>query len=1026
MKLNKLCFIPLILFFSFSTAAQIIQNSKLKFDALTIQDGLSQGMVNDILRDRFGFMWFATKDGLNCYDGYQFTVFKHDVNDYTSLADNFVKVLFEDAEGRLWIGTSSRGLDLFNRESETFTHFTFNPSDSNTIGCNVVSDIVQDKNGAIWVATLDGLNKISFENKTGNGYSLNVKKYFSRSITLHADGEGFIWCSTINNGTVRIAPEAKGKDVISAINMQDYSWQPDEDTVNEKIVRVFVEDTVHHKLYLIMKYVITCVDLKSMQPEIISKGKVRSALYNKQTFIDTNQVIWYTENGWLLQFNTKKGIFTHVHSAEQEMDFAIENSCCTYKDRNGIVWIGTRGYGILKYHERITRFNKTDENSIGFMSVTPDDKVIITKNKMTLAVFDPVTKTFPIQVPDSQFISLNRKDELGITTSARCDKNGIYWLSKNRLTRFNNQDQTLKQFLPNEYFDFPVYLEDDSIVWIGSTYGFNRFDQQTETFTCFPYPVPTAIIPYDFLEAVYKDEQGIFWLGTISGLLRFDPLLKSWKQFKNIPRDSTSLSFDVVFSLCPDPIEPAKFLWVGTNGGGLNRLNKSSGTFERFTQKDGLPNDVIYGILSDSENNLWLSSNKGLSRFNFETKQIRNFEMKDGLQGNEFNRYAFCKTRSGLLFFGGVNGFNYFNPKDIQNNNYNPLVQITGFSISNKKLTIQENKDILKKPVYLTEKSTLSYVDNMITIEFSVMDFIAPEKNLYQYKLEGFDDNWIQSGNIHTATYTNLDPGVYTFLVKGCNVDGVWSKNTAKLILEILPPWYMTWWFRLLITAILLLTAFFIFKLRVSRALDIVKVRNRIARDLHDEVGSNLSSISIYNDVALNKSKGTDIENLLIKIADHTQNSMEAMNDIVWMISAKNDRFENIATRMREHAISLFEDKNYNLHLIFDDKLNNLKLGMEERKNFYLIYKEALNNIIKYAECKNVWVEMKMLNSVIFLRIKDDGKGFNNQDVKIRENNSGGGNGLINMQKRANMLKGELTIKSDFESGTVLVLMFEP
>ncbi len=1011
--------------FSVATQAQVVQNRLLKFDALTIDNGLSQGMVNDMQRDKYGFMWFATKDGLNCYDGYQFTVFKHDIDDSTSIADNFIKVLFEDAEGRLWIGTSSRGLELFNRETETFTHFPSNPDDKNTLSNNVVTDIVQDKNGALWIATLDGLNKLSFDTQNPQKLVAHIQRYFSDAITICADNTGFLWSSTINNGTVRIAPDVNGKDVFTNLDMNEYSWQPTTDTLNEKIVRVFVVDTLHNKLYLIMKYAITCVDLKTLKPDIISKGRIRSALFNKQVVMDTNQIIWYSENGWLLQFDTQKKIFTHVSAIDNAMNFALDNACCVYKDINGIIWIGTRGYGILKYHERIERFNKTDDKSIGFMATTPDDKVIITKSKMMLTVFDPVAKKYTIEVPDSLFNYLNKDNDFGITNSALCDKNGIYWLSKNRLTRFNPIANVVQQYLPDEHFDFPVYLEDDSIVWIGTTYGFNRFNQQTETFTNFPYPVPTAIIPYDFLEAVYKDESGIFWLGTISGLFRFDPINRSWKQYKNDPKNNASLSFDVIFSICADPINPSRFLWIGTNGGGVNRFDKTTGTFIRFTQKDGLPNDVVYGVLSDNKNNIWMSTNKGLSRFNFQTKQFRNFELKDGLQGNEFNRYAFCKTRSGLLFFGGVNGFNYFNPEAIIDNNYDPLVQITSLSISNKKLYIRQNQNILSKPIYMTNNNTLSYSDNMLTIEFSVMDFIAPEKNIYQYKLDGFDKEWIQSGTIHAATYTNLDPGTYTFLVKGCNIDGVWSTNTAKLILKILPPWYMTWWFRLSLIVAILGSFYLMFRFRVNRALEIVKVRNRIARDLHDEVGSNLSSIRIYNEVALTKSQGTDVEPLLAKIADYAQSSMEAMNDIVWMISASNDKFENIISRMSELAIGLFENKNCQLHLSFEDKLNDIKLGMDERKNFYLIYKEALNNIAKYADCHNVWIEMKMLNAVVFLRIKDDGKGFDYHEAKNKEVNVNGGNGLINMHNRAAILKGELTIKSNEGAGTVLVLMFE-
>src|SRR6185436_3758229 len=284
--------------------------------------------------------------------------------------------------------------------------------------------------------------------------------------------------------------------------------------------------------------------------------------------------------------------------------------------------------------------------------------------------------------------------------------------------------------------------------------------------------------------------------------------------------------------------------------------------------------------------------------------------------------------------------------------------------------------------------------------------------------LEGFDKEWNYAGNKHNATYTNLDPGKYTFRVKGSNDDGVWNEKATAVILTILPPWYMTWWFRTLAAAAIAGSVYLIYRYRLRQALNLQMVRNRIAQDLHDEVGSNLSSISIFTDMATSKSvKNEDVKSLLNKINDYTRTSMEAMSDIVWMINSGNDRFENIIIHMRELAAELFEAKNYLLHLNFDKQLNSLKLGMDERKNFYLIYKEALNNIVKYADGKNVWIEMDMNHSSVHLKIKDDGIGFDMHKATH-------GNGLINMQKRTEVLKGDLKIYSSPGNGTTLTLKF--
>ncbi len=276
----------------------------------------------------------------------------------------------------------------------------------------------------------------------------------------------------------------------------------------------------------------------------------------------------------------------------------------------------------------------------------------------------------------------------------------------------------------------------------------------------------------------------------------------------------------------------------------------------------------------------------------------------------------------------------------------------------------------------------------------------------------------MNSGNIHSATYTNLDPGTYTFRVKGSNKDGVWNHAGASIVLTILPPWYMTWWFR---TAMILLVIFGVYSLyryRLRQALKLQDIRNGIADDLHDEVGSNLSNIYIFSNVAQRKEKANEAtEPLLQKITDYTKQSMEAINDIVWMINTRNDRFENIMTKMRTLAAEFSETFDCKLFIDLDEDLNHIKLDIEKRKNFYLIYKEAINNLAKYASCKTVWINMKLDHKKVNLLIRDDGKGF---DMTNKKN----GNGMLNMKKRAQFLKGDLTVESAVGKGTTLQLSF--
>lgn len=994
----------------------------LSFDLLTINDGLSQGMVNSMVQDHFGFMWFGTKDGLNRYDGYHFVIYRHNPTDSNSLSDNFIQQVFEDSNGRLWIGTSDHGVDLFNRETGMFTHFRHNEKNQNTLSDDRIECITEDRDGAIWISTQNGLNKLTTTAGTGkkNAFiSVNITRYFSGYSRIFAASDGTLWGSSIGNISFRIHPSSVDHDQVDTLDVKKYFSFPLEDRGYEKFIGAMVEDTFHKRLYLVSEYSIAAVDTKTGEAEIISTQRNHWGQFGRTLCMDDNEVIWLSERDWLEQFDVRNKKWSRIFPEDHNLAIMLDNTSIAYRDQSGIIWIGTKGYGLLKYNPRSEKFHQTDHESIGWMSATNDGRIFITKAGKLINIFDPSTASYSLSISDSSWFPNIPPTEVGITSSGIQDRNGLFWLSKNCLASFDESRKTYIAYRPTDHFNFPVFVDRDNKIWTGTAEVLSRYDPFEKKFTDFKYPVIPLRVPYDFLQCMWQDASGIFWLGTVSGLLRFDEQKQSWKQFKNIPGDTASLSFDVIFSICPDPADPGKYLWIGTNGGGLNRFDMETGKVRRFGQADGLPNDVVYGILSDDDHHLWMSTNKGISSFDPVMKVFRNFEEKDGLQGNEFNRYAFCKTKDGTLFFGGLNGFNYFKPKDLTDNSFIPPVEITDFKLRNQSVSTTNKNSPLQKPSYLVDKIVLPYSDNMISFEFAAMDFTSPEKNRYRYRLEGFDPDWVQSGYTHAATYTNLDPGTYTFSVLGSNSDGVWNEAGKSIQLVVLPPWYMTWWFRLAVVIAVITFIYTFYRYRLNQTLKLQLVRNRIAQDLHDEIGSNLSNISIFSTVGNSKLEDPEeMRSLFLLIKEYTQTSMEAMSDIVWMINSRNDRFENIIIRMRTLAAEVFEAKNCELQLDFDERLNELTLGMEERKNFYLIFKEAINNIAKYAACNLVRIEMKMNPAAVELIIQDNGKGFDTNTMKH-------GNGLINMRKRAEVLHGSLQIQSSPGNGTMLNLQFK-
>ncbi|MBK7370885.1 MAG: hypothetical protein IPJ09_05510 [Saprospiraceae bacterium] len=673
---------------------------------------------------------------------------------------------------------------------------------------------------------------------------------------------------------------------------------PIKTNLNSEQIKIYqiLEDTLTNNLYFICtRGIIRLRDGKA------SECILRHPIDRKQCFIDHEHNIWFSYNDLMGIFNLesrKLRFLTSTEDAGRTRTILINS---VYVDRSGLVWIGSKGYGINVINYRARRFHHTDNTSVFSITELEDNRILINSGASLAKTLDLTTGTY-IDTMDIQDAK-------------------VYFENFNALS-------------------FPSIIDKRNRRWFGDNERLAYYQVITKETRSFPLPVKQTNNNYSMVSDLKEDKTGRIWVGTMEGLFCFDPEQSTWKIYRTDPKDKNSLSFNSIFSLCLDPVAPDKYLWIGTNGGGLNRMDISTGKCDRYAVKDGLPNNVIYGILKDNNNNLWLSTNKGLSCFNPLNKTFKNYEDKDGLQSNEFNHNAYLRNKDGILFFGGVNGYNYFNPDEIEMNPIAPQIAITGLLIRNKSIDPGQLNSPLKNAAYLTQQITLPYQDNMITFEFAALDYTAPYKNQYKYRMEGFDHDWVNSGYFHSATYTNLDPGTYTFKALGSNKDGIWSEQSASVLLTIIPPWYMTWWFKSLIACLVCLSAYAFYRYRLNQTLKLMAIRNRIATDLHDEIGSNLSNIAIFSEVAQQKSD--DNNELLKKISTYTQTSMDAMNDIVWMVNTRNDRFENIINRMRQLAGEVLETKGYSVHLSIDERINSYSLNMEERKTFTSSIKKQL------------------------------------------------------------------------------------
>ena len=778
---------------------------RLPFRSLTIEDGLSQGMVNTILQDKYGFMWFGTKDGLNRYDGYNFTVFRQDPEDSTTVRNNYIHSLYEDKQGRLWVGTSE-GLDLFDRSRERFIH-----ARAGSIPINdMVQSIAQDENNDLWLACNNGLFKLTFTGGShGNGMpTCTVKQYLDNRCLVSADKAGTIWASQLYRNSFHVIPDHAGNERLDTLRLD----RPAGNTASGRTLLALsgmtvAEDTVRQRTYGLHMFGIAELDAHAQQARTLYEaGSEVDQIRGTNAAVDQTGRLWISVFSGIYLFDPATGKLAHVLPRDQNLMPQAQGAKCAYRDRNGLIWIGTSGYGLLTYDPRSGRFNTVKTESCGTMQALPGGLVAVAFQNGFLNEFDPRTNTWPTWIPWSEKVDDPALDVLSRTNRVIVrDEQGTYWFNhkgllnydrvRDKITRIVRDTAAMRAF-PEETDHENLFLEGDSLIWSGSAHTLCRFDRRTGLFHYVTSPRSRLGDPERFLHAILRDDNGVLWLGTTTGLYRYDRHKSgeaSWHVYTHDPADPASLSTDVIYSLLNDPRDP-DVLWVGTNGGGLNRLDKRTGKCVRINTEHGLPNDVVYGILPDEAGNLWMSTNKGLSRFTPGTGSFRNYDASDGLQSDEFNRYAHCQQTDGTLFFGGVMGFNYFKPSELADDSAASAIRITAIKLINKVVDFRSDGSPLTTPAYLSTSMTIPHSANMVTFEFASMEFSAPKEHRYQYKLEGFDSDWIVAGHDRSAVYTNLDPGTYTFRVRGDNRDGIWDTRGTTFNLVVLPPWWRTWW----------------------------------------------------------------------------------------------------------------------------------------------------------------------------------------------------------------------------------------
>jgi PAS domain S-box-containing protein len=835
------------------------QQPSIKFGHIFFEDERWQGRVYDIVQDELGFMWFGARDGLYRYDGYTLTAYRHDPNVPSSLSDNRVRALHLDRTGVLWVGTMGGGLNRFVAETGQFIHYRHNEGDPHSLSHNEVRVIFEDRAGTLWIGTQGGgLNQFDPETEqfiryqpqasdphSLSGYNINV---------IIEDQAGDLWIGTEEGGVNRFDRESQ-----TFTHYQHDTSAPH--SLGDNEVLTILEDQAGTLWVGTRKGGLNRFDQASGQfttyrYDANDPHSLSSATNGVYTlYEDRHGTLWVgTLTGGVNRFDRERELFIRYPATDGESMYTI------HEDQTGELWMGGLKQGLYRYDRTQDRFinhqpDEGDPHSLSYPLVWTiyEDRAgglwfgtwggVDSYHRVTAqfahytadpgqphslshkdiqAVYQDRTGTVWIGTKDGlnrwardtgQFFHYHHNDadpqslSGNYITAIYEDRAGTLWVGtlQHGLNAFDPETGHAVHYRYNKddahslSYDYVKVLYEDreGVLWVGTQQGLNRFERTTGQFVRYQHdPEDPHSLSYDNVLVLYEDQDGVLWVGTYRGLNRFDRQTERFIRYQATPGTTGGLTNDAILNLYEDQ---EGYFWIGTDGGGLHRFDRETETFIHYRGSDGLPSDVVYGILEDTTGRLWLSTSRGLSMFDPQTEIFKNYDEHYGLQGNKFNARAFTKLQSGAMIFGGSEGFNVFDPQAIQDNPYVPPVVLTDFQLFNKSVTPMPEEETapLQSVVAYADAVALSYKDYTFSFEFAALNYALPEKNEYAYQLEGFDKDWNYIGTRRNAYFTNVPPGEYMFRVKGSNNDGVWNEEGTAITVTITPPWWGTLGFRL-------------------------------------------------------------------------------------------------------------------------------------------------------------------------------------------------------------------------------------
>jgi ligand-binding sensor domain-containing protein/signal transduction histidine kinase len=1004
---------------------------------ISLSQGLAQSSVYKIVQDKQGFIWMATQDGLNRYDGVQFKIFRENPFDTSTLSSSYITALLIDHNGWLWVGTPTQGLNLYVPATSTFRHFF--SEGSNSICHNNISDLYEDVSGNLWVSTVKGFSRININGNDPGTAQLTFKNFYK--LKNEGDKEEDISVNKIytdHANTVWVAARdglyslTFTNDIVSKMN---FFSTGNGSGISNDYVHVMCEDMngkfwigTSRGLNMFDKTTGKIIDVFKKDPALV---KVLRTEVISNLFSDATGNLWIGTDGGGLFVLRKEHLAAefisseveHIHLGNERLTTTIL-SVSEDKINPGLIWIGTFAGGSYKLVPVLKNFYSDNLEYNGVESpvvtcVLKDNHGLIwlgTQNGLIrqdkkngdIKIFKNNYKTYSMMA--------------NYTSSVLQDIKGNIWIGTEMgVQRIDNASTASPKFISyfidaekSKRFIRSLYIDNKNDLYILCRNSIFKYNPAGDAFVLFlenPDSVMSRQRGY-YITSMLIDKHQNCWIGSTMGLAVFmnrwgkEADLSNPKIFYHDLNDTNTLRSQSIQSIMEDS---KGNVWLSTSNGLTKAvLENNNIKFTNFSTTDRIKNNTVYAAVEDPQSGLiWLSTNGGLTRFDPSGKTTVNFDINDGLQSNEFNAGAYSRSDDGEIFFGGIQGYTSFYPSQIKLDVVPPKVLITDFEMSGKPKSFiydaSGNKNI-----------NLKYFENSFTVDFIALHYHDPIKNQYAYKLQGFQTDWTYCGNTHKVNFSQLPPGEYVFKVMASNNDGYYNQQGDSLTINIKSPFYKTIWFYLALLAfvaiVLWLLHIYRLQMKLAQIREVERIRKETAADFHDELGHKLTTISWFSEILKKKiaPEQAELRSYLDKIIETSGSLYLTMKDLLWAMDPEKDSLFHMYTQLKNFGEELFDHTGieFNANGI-NEELKSYDLPLSYKRHILLIFKEVMHNSLKHAQPVSTFLDIEKSNGTLTLRFGDNGKGFD------MSNGSMNGNGIKNVKRRAEIIHADTNLRSN-------------